>query len=105
MPDACWKESERRVAAMLGGSRVPVSGRGDGPDVAHDVFAIEVKCRRSTPDWLLSAMAQAEAACVGGKVPLVALHRPGDRHADALAVLRLRDVAALVAGHDAGNGR
>ncbi len=100
MPDRAWKQTERRIAAMLGGERVPVSGRGrgDAPDVAHDLFSIECKHRRTLPGWLLEAVAQAEAACVGGKVPLVVLHRAGDRHADALAVLRLRDVTALVGG-------
>ncbi len=41
MPDKRWKATERRVAALLGGRRVPVSGRGrgDAPDIAHPWFA------------------------------------------------------------------
>ncbi len=37
MPDTRWKATERRVATVLGGKRVPVSGRGrgDAPDVGH----------------------------------------------------------------------
>ena len=37
MSDTRWKATERRIAALLGGRRVPVSGRGRGdqPDVAH----------------------------------------------------------------------
>ena len=97
MPDKAWKATERRIAATLGGTRVPVSGRGRGdvPDVAHARFSIECKHRRTLPGWLLEAMAQAEAASARGRVPLVVLHRAGDRHGDALAVLRLRDLARL----------
>jgi len=100
MPDRTWKATERRIAALLGGQRVPVSGRGRGdqPDIAHPTLSIECKHRRTLPGWLLEAVAQAEAANTGGKVSMVALHRAGDRHDDALAVLRLRDVAALVGG-------
>nr|MBA3415748.1 hypothetical protein [Chloroflexia bacterium] len=70
MPDRAWKQTERRIAAMLGGERVPVSGRGrgDAPDVAHDSFSIEVKHRQTLPGWLLDALAQAEAASAGNRV-------------------------------------
>lgn len=94
-----WKRTERAVAALLGGQRVPVSGRGRGdvPDVSHSRLSIEVKHRRAVPAWLLDAMRQAEAAARDGRVPVAVLHEHGGRHADDLAVLRLRDVAALLA--------
>lgn len=59
-----WKTCERRIAAELGGSRIPVSGRdrGDAPDVDHPSLSIEVKSRKKLPAWLLDAIAQAEAA-------------------------------------------
>lgn len=46
-----WKTAERRIAAILGGRRVPVSGRGrgDGPDIAHPLLSIEVEDRASFP--------------------------------------------------------
>jgi hypothetical protein len=58
-----WKRTERKVAALLGGVRVPVSGRarGDAPDVAHARLSIEVKSRKELPAWLMDAMVQAEA--------------------------------------------
>ncbi len=92
---AQWKETERRVAALLGGCRVPVSdrGRGDAPDVAHPYLAIECKHRKSVPRWLLDAMNQATAAARGGQVPAVIIHRHGAHHAGDLVVLRLADVA------------
>jgi hypothetical protein len=47
MSDTRWKATERRIAALLGGRRVPVSGRGRGdqPDVAPPWFSLEVKDR------------------------------------------------------------
>ena len=56
MPDRRWKQTERKVAALLGGQRVPVSGRGrgDAPDIDHTWLAVEVKDRASLPAWLLS---------------------------------------------------
>lgn len=99
-----WKATVRAVAAILGGRRVPVSGRhrGDAPDVAHPTLAIEVKHRREVPAWLLDALAQAEASARGDRLPVVIIHRHGGRRADDLAVLRLHDLAALVAGEEGG---
>ena len=59
-----WKRTERRVASMLGGQRIPVSGRqrGDQPDIRHDTLSVEVKLRASLPGWLTDAMNQATAA-------------------------------------------
>ena len=44
-----WKACERKVAALLGGKRVPVSGRarGHSPDIEHERLSIEVKSRKS----------------------------------------------------------
>ncbi len=49
-----WKACERRVAELLGGRRVPVSGRqrGDAPDVMHEWHSIELKSRRRLPIWI-----------------------------------------------------
>jgi hypothetical protein len=32
-----WKQAERRIADLLGGQRIPVTGRqrGDTPDIEH----------------------------------------------------------------------
>lgn len=40
-----WKDCERRVAALLGGQRIGVTGRNDDsmPDVITPVFAVECK--------------------------------------------------------------
>ena len=93
MPESRWKATERKVAALLGGARVPVSGRarGDQPDVRHPWLSIEIKDRKELPAWLLDALAQAEAAATPDQLPLAVLHEAGRRHDRALVVLRLAD--------------
>ena len=93
MTDKRWKATERKIAALLGGRRVPVSGRGRGaqPDIAHPWLALEVKDRAVLPLWLLDALAQAEASATTAQLPVAVLHRAGDRHDQALVVLRLAD--------------
>ena len=100
MPDTRWKATERRVAALLGGRRVPVSGRGRGdqPDIAHPWFALEVKDRATLPAWLLDALDQAERSATPAQLPVAVLHQAGDRHDAALVVLRLKDFVAWFGG-------
>ncbi len=91
MPDKRWKATERAVARLLGGARVPVSGRqrGDAPDVAHAWLSVEVKDREALPAWLVDALAQAEASAAPLQLPIAVLHQAGQRHDRALVVLRL----------------
>ena len=91
-----WKQTERRIAAILGGRRKPVSGRGlgDNPDIEHP--SLSVKARASFPAWLEDALRQAELSATDGKTPAVVLHRDRRRYADALVVLRLSEFAELV---------
>jgi len=71
-----WKACERKVAALLGGTRIPVSGRGRGylPDIHHERLSIEVKSRRKLPAWIEDAMKQAEASAKHGQLPVTVLH-------------------------------
>jgi len=91
MGDKRWKATERKIATLLGGKRVPVSGRGRGdqPDIAHPWLALEVKDRATLPLWLLDALAQAAASATPAQLPVAVVHRAGDRHDHALVVLRL----------------
>ncbi len=91
--DKPWKRTERRVAELLGGERVPVTGRqrGSAPDIQHAFWSPEVKHRKKLPDWLLDALAQAEASKRDDQLPIVILHEAGQRHANDLVVLRLSD--------------
>jgi len=97
MPDRAWKATERRVGALLGGRRVPVTGRqrGSAPDVEHVDYSIEVKHRAKLPRWILEAMDQANKAASGAQLPIVVLHQSGDRFAEALVVIKLENFLAL----------
>jgi hypothetical protein len=90
-----WKAGERRAAALVGGIRVPIPGRARGsePDVAHPTLSLEVKTRVSLPAWLLEAVDQAVKSKRGDQVPLVLIHRDGDRWEECLAIFRWRDLA------------
>ena len=89
-----WKACERKVAALLGGKRVPISGRshGDSPDIEHERLSIEVKSRKKLPAWIEDAMKQAEACAQDRQLPLVVLYQDGQRYKEALRVIRLKNV-------------
>ncbi len=91
---ATWKRAERRIAARLGGHRVPVSGRAGQPDIAHPRLSIEVKHRRRLPQWLTQALEQAERAAAPGQLPLAVVHEAGTRYGQSLVLLRLADFEA-----------
>jgi hypothetical protein len=88
-----WKRAERRIAELLGGKRVPVSGRQRGatPDILHATLAVEVKSRKKLPDWIGDALEQAEASAGNGQLPVAVLHERGRRYKNAFVVMRLRD--------------
>lgn len=95
-----WKSAERRIASILGGVRVPVTGRQRGatPDVEHATLSIEVKSRKTLPAWLLDALEQAQAASTDGKLPVAVLHQDRTPYRDALVVVRLEDFANYLKG-------
>ncbi len=95
-----WKQAERRIAKLLGGRRIPITGRqrGDVPDIEHDALSIEVKSRKALPAWLLGALSQAQAASKKGKVPVVVLHQDHTPYTESLVVLTLSDFADYLKG-------
>jgi hypothetical protein len=69
MNRSTWKHAESAIADLLGGRRVPVTGRqrGDAPDIDHPTLAIEVKKvgqgkRPMVNERLKEALEQATAA-------------------------------------------
>ena len=91
-----WKVCERRIAELLSGQRIPVTGRqrGDTADIEHAALSIEVKSRKSLPAWLLKALNQAQAASKDGrKMPVVVLHQDHAPYVHSLVVLKLKDFA------------
>ncbi len=67
-----WKYVERRVAKLLGGTRVTRKGSAE-VDVEHKWLGIEVKSMEHLPKWLIEAMAQSEANSPKDKLPIVVL--------------------------------
>lgn len=92
-----WKSVERKIAGFLGGVRVPITGRqrGSAPDIEHPRWSIEVKERQTLPDWLLDAMAQADAANNGDKISVAILHKKGNVFQNDLVVMRLKDLKEI----------
>jgi hypothetical protein len=95
-----WKRDESEIARLLGGERVPVTGRQRGyqPDVQHPWLAIEVKSFASLPQRVADAMDQAEKAAAyakrrdqGDKLPVAVIHGKSTHRGNSLVVIRLDD--------------
>ena len=97
MTDKRWKANERATFALLGGKRTPITGRqrGDAPDgecgAGWEWLCVECKSRQVVPEWLLEGMDQAHAAAKPGQLPVVTVHRVGDRRTGDLVVVRMAD--------------
>ena len=65
-----WKNFERRVAAKVGGKRIPIPGR-KCLDIAHPTLDIECKYRKSLPAWLFKDA--REQANTGSGIPVIAV--------------------------------
>lgn len=74
MPDKPWKAFERDVAKKLGGERIGPSGT-DTNDVAHDVWAVECKYRKTIPKLLKDGLHQADKG--DHKTPILFIKEKG----------------------------
>lgn len=91
-----WKAYERRVAADLGGQRIPVTGIDrDGADVVTPMFHIQVKLRRSIPLWLFAWLHGICATTPEGKTGIMVLRTPRMLDDDAVVVVRYKDWVEL----------
>jgi len=86
---ATWKHCERMIAKLLGGERTGCNGESRR-DVEHPDWSIEVKHRKSLPEWLHSAMNQA-ILDAEHRVPLVVLHEKQMKYEDSYILLKLKD--------------
>ena len=77
------------VAKLLGGVRTGNNGESRR-DVEHPHWSIEVKHRKSLPEWLHSAMKQAIIEAEH-RVPMVVLHEKQMKYEDSYVILRLKD--------------
>jgi hypothetical protein len=93
-----WKASERRIAEDLLGQRIPVTGVDRaGADVVTSLFHVQVKLRKSLPQWLwgwLSGIVGDAAPHM--KIGVLVLKKPRQRDAEGLVVLRYGDFVDLV---------
>lgn len=101
MPDKTFKAIERKVAAILGTTRIPsafMAFRGDhgrdAPDCETPLLAVQIKHGYSFPgylrDWLSGINKNA-----GSKAGVVVWHPKGAPVTDSLVVMRLEDLAGL----------
>jgi hypothetical protein len=99
-----WKAVELALAKLLGGERVPVTGRtmGSAPDIDHSGLAIEVKHGKCIPRLLMKAMTQAVAAQAfylkrgkGDRVPVAIFHPENARYDESFVIVRIKDLRAL----------
>ena len=85
-----WKENERAIARRLGGKRIGATGQRT-PDVVTEWLAVELKTRRKLPQWLVDAVEQVRSACPDVRLPVVILHEVGQRHANDLVIMGLKE--------------
>lgn len=92
-----WKAFERRVAADLGGRRIPVTGIDrDGADVETPVFDVQVKLRKSLPVWLWGWLGGiCQTAKGSGRIGVLVLRRPRQDDSAGLVVMRYCDFVDL----------
>jgi len=94
--DKTWKKSERRIATLLSGRRIPVTGERDGADVETPVFCVQVKRRRSFPLWLDVWMSGiCHTARRRNKTGILVLVHPGKHATNSVVCLRMSDFVDL----------
>lgn len=92
-----WKNAERRIAADLGGARIPVTGIDrHGADVVTPMFHVQVKLRKALPGWLWDWLGGISSdAKAKGKVGILILKRPRQADAEGLVVMSYADFVDL----------
>ena len=82
------KRHERNIAKLLGGKRLGVLGK---EDVSHSKFSIECKSREKLPKWFADFWEQTIRNSEPNKVPLLILHKFGQKYLDDWVVIRMED--------------
>jgi len=83
-----FKGVERSLAKRLNGER---TGHTGGADVQTDWLCAEVKSRKTLPQWVRDAVAQAKRNAGISQLPVAILHQQGQRHDADLVVMTLAD--------------
>ncbi len=107
-----WKRDESEIARLLGGERVPVTGRQRGyrPDIEHPWLALEVKSWAHLPQRVADALDQAEKAAAFAKrreavekLPVAIIHGKSSHRGNSLVVMRLDDFLEWFGGRVGGS--
>lgn len=95
-----FKGVERSLAKRLNGQR---TGHTGGADVQTDWLCVEVKTRKTLPQWVRDAIGQAKRNAGVSQMPIAILHQTGQRHAGDLVVMSLGDFESwFLSGDDLG---
>uniref|UniRef100_A0A6M3L9Z8 Uncharacterized protein n=1 Tax=viral metagenome TaxID=1070528 RepID=A0A6M3L9Z8_9ZZZZ len=89
MTDKLWKQTERRIAKLLGAGRNPV-GTGKA-DANSSWLQIEVKEREKLPEWLTKEMTKVRARCGPSQLGIVVLHEKGKHTGKDMVFISLAD--------------
>ena len=99
-----WKQAERELAKLLGGERIPVTGRASGEraDIKHPFMALEAKHGKQIPSLLRKAFSQAKKAAAfylaqgeGEHIPTVIFHPDGGRYDESFVIVQIKDLQRL----------
>lgn len=85
-----WKHAEYRIAEILDGKRVGVTGKSTN-DVEHEWLSVEVKYRKQLPQWLKDALDQAIKSARENQLAIAVLHERYSKYDDAIVLIRLKD--------------
>lgn len=96
-----FKGVERSIAKRLNGER---TGHTGGADVVTDWLCVEVKSRKTLPQWIRDAIAQAKRNAGIEQLALAILHQVGQRHDGDLVVMTLADFENWFGGDGPGPG-
>jgi hypothetical protein len=86
---------------MLGGERVPVTGRQGPLRTSTDIDSpypiwVDVKSRKQCPVSLWKWYRNVSDNAPPGKIPIVVLHRPHMEYNDSLVVMSIRDFIRIM---------
>lgn len=98
-PKNTWKNLERKVAKIICGKRIPVSGCGDMKgDVFHKFFFIECKYGKQIPKKIINWYEKARSENTENKITLLILKYRYSH--DEFVFLTLKDFLKIYGGGD-----
>lgn len=105
--NSAWKGFERRIAKLLNGRRIPVTGVDRaGADVVTNTFDVQCKLRKGQPSYLREWLdGICGTAARRGQIGIVVWKHTGSQHVDndALVILRLGDFVDYTTGRTHAN--